>query len=83
MPVDNQIYDRLAETWWRPGSPLGGLDTLNPGRFACLDRVLGGHALRVPARLRLRIRIPMRQRLRANSWVSRAALPPPGEDRNA
>ena len=46
MPVDNQIYDRLAETWWKPGSPLGGLDTLNPGRFAYLDRVLGAHALR-------------------------------------
>ena len=46
MPVDNQIYDRLAETWWRLDSPLGGLDTLNPGRFAYLDRVLGAHGLR-------------------------------------
>lgn len=46
MPVDNQIYDRLAATWWRPGSALGGLDTLNPGRFAYLDRVLGARGLR-------------------------------------
>ena len=46
MPVDNQLYDRLAETWWRPGSALGGLDTLIPGRFAYLDRVLDARGLR-------------------------------------
>jgi len=46
VAVDNQLYDRLAETWWRPGSALGGLDTLNPGRFAYLDRVLGAHGWR-------------------------------------
>ena len=46
VPVDNQLYDRLAETWWRPGSALGGLDTLNPGRFAYLDRVLDARGLR-------------------------------------
>lgn len=46
MPVDNQIYDRLAKTWWRPGSALGELHTLNPGRFAYLDRVLDARGLR-------------------------------------
>ncbi len=45
VPVDNQLYDRLAETWWRPGSALGGLDTLNPGRFAYLDRILRARGL--------------------------------------
>jgi 2-polyprenyl-6-hydroxyphenyl methylase/3-demethylubiquinone-9 3-methyltransferase len=46
MPVDNQLYDRLAETWWQPGGALGGLDTLNPGRFAYLNGVLGTLGLR-------------------------------------
>jgi 2-polyprenyl-6-hydroxyphenyl methylase/3-demethylubiquinone-9 3-methyltransferase len=46
VPVDNQIYDRLAETWWRRDSPLGGLDSLNPGRFAYLDRLLAARGLR-------------------------------------
>jgi 2-polyprenyl-3-methyl-5-hydroxy-6-metoxy-1,4-benzoquinol methylase len=46
VPGYNKLYDRLAETWWQPGSALGGLDALNPGRFAYLDRVLDARGLR-------------------------------------
>jgi 2-polyprenyl-6-hydroxyphenyl methylase / 3-demethylubiquinone-9 3-methyltransferase len=41
MPVDNQLYDRLAETWWNDDSVLSLLRTsLNPARFGYMRRVL-------------------------------------------
>ena len=34
MPVDNQLYDRLADTWWNDDSALSLLRTgINPARF--------------------------------------------------
>lgn len=40
MAVDNQMYDRLAHTWWSEKGTLSVLETLIPGRLAYLDRVL-------------------------------------------
>jgi len=41
MPVDNQLYDRLAGTWWDDDALLGLLRTsLNPGRFGYMRRIL-------------------------------------------
>ena len=41
MPVDNQLYDRLGDTWWEEDALLGLLRTsLNPGRFGYMRRVL-------------------------------------------
>jgi 2-polyprenyl-6-hydroxyphenyl methylase/3-demethylubiquinone-9 3-methyltransferase len=40
VPVDNQIYDQLADSWWRKGGALSVLERLNPGRFAYLDQLL-------------------------------------------
>jgi 2-polyprenyl-6-hydroxyphenyl methylase/3-demethylubiquinone-9 3-methyltransferase len=41
MPVDNQLYDRLGETWWDDDSLLGLLRTsINPGRFGYMRRIL-------------------------------------------
>src|SRR5687767_9792202 len=41
MPVDNQLYDRLGETWWEEDSFLSLLRTsMNPGRFGYMRRIL-------------------------------------------
>jgi 2-polyprenyl-6-hydroxyphenyl methylase/3-demethylubiquinone-9 3-methyltransferase len=41
MPVDNEIYNRLSETWWDENEPLGLLRTvLGPVRFGYFRRVL-------------------------------------------
>ena len=41
MPVDNRLYDRLADTWWNDDSALSLLRTsLNPARFGYMRRVL-------------------------------------------
>lgn len=41
MPVDNQLYDRLADTWWNDDSALSLLRiSLNPARFGYMRRVL-------------------------------------------
>ena len=41
MPVDNQLYDRLAATWWDDDSLLSLLRTsINPARFGYMRRVL-------------------------------------------
>ena len=35
MPVDNELYDRLASTWWDENETLNMLRTvINPGRFS-------------------------------------------------
>jgi 2-polyprenyl-6-hydroxyphenyl methylase/3-demethylubiquinone-9 3-methyltransferase len=41
MPVDNQLYDRLADTWWNDDSVLSLLRTsINPARFGYMRRML-------------------------------------------
>lgn len=41
MPVDNEIYDRLSETWWQHGGFLNFLRAaVNPARFGYMRRVL-------------------------------------------
>lgn len=41
MPVDNQLYDRLGDTWWDEDALLGLLRTsINPARFGYMRRVL-------------------------------------------
>ena len=41
MPVDNQLYDRLGDTWWDEDSLLSLLRTaMNPARFGYMRRVL-------------------------------------------
>ena len=34
MPIDNEVYDRVGETWWDEDNPLNMLHgSLTPGRF--------------------------------------------------
>jgi 2-polyprenyl-6-hydroxyphenyl methylase / 3-demethylubiquinone-9 3-methyltransferase len=41
MPVDNELYDRLGETWWDDDSNLALLRTgMNPARFGYMHRIL-------------------------------------------
>ena len=41
MPVDNQLYDRLGDTWWQEDSLLSLLRTsINPARFGYMRRIL-------------------------------------------
>jgi 2-polyprenyl-6-hydroxyphenyl methylase / 3-demethylubiquinone-9 3-methyltransferase len=41
MPVDNQLYDRLADTWWTEDSALSLLRlSVNPARFGYMRRIL-------------------------------------------
>jgi 2-polyprenyl-6-hydroxyphenyl methylase / 3-demethylubiquinone-9 3-methyltransferase len=41
MPVDNQLYDRLSDTWWSEEGWLNLLrSALNPARFGYMRRVL-------------------------------------------
>jgi 2-polyprenyl-6-hydroxyphenyl methylase / 3-demethylubiquinone-9 3-methyltransferase len=41
MPIDNQMYDRLSDTWWSEEGWLNLLRTaLNPARFGYMRRVL-------------------------------------------
>lgn len=40
MPVDNELYDRLADSWWDEGGFLHALVALNPARFGYMRRVL-------------------------------------------
>jgi 2-polyprenyl-6-hydroxyphenyl methylase/3-demethylubiquinone-9 3-methyltransferase len=44
MPVDNALYDRLADTWWNESGFLNLLRTLaNPVRFAYIRDALAAH----------------------------------------
>ena len=55
MPVDNQLYDRLADTWWNDDSVLSLLRTsINPARFGYMRRVLTEGARHRPAAARPR-----------------------------
>jgi 2-polyprenyl-6-hydroxyphenyl methylase/3-demethylubiquinone-9 3-methyltransferase len=40
MPVDNTVYDRMADGWWDEGGFLHALAALNPARFGYMRRVL-------------------------------------------
>lgn len=40
MPVDNELYDRLAHSWWDESGVLHLLKALNPARFGYMRRVL-------------------------------------------
>ncbi len=41
MPIDNTLYDRLADTWWEEGGTLFRMRTVfNPPRFGYFCRVL-------------------------------------------
>jgi 2-polyprenyl-6-hydroxyphenyl methylase/3-demethylubiquinone-9 3-methyltransferase len=54
MSVDNEIYDRLCNTWWDESEPLGLLRTsLGPVRFGYFRRVLIEEQKRNPQEVRL------------------------------
>jgi len=40
MPVDNAVYDRMADGWWEESGFLHALAALNPARFGYMRRVL-------------------------------------------
>lgn len=40
MPVDNHLYDTLADSWWDESGVLHALRGLNPARFGYMRRVL-------------------------------------------
>jgi 2-polyprenyl-6-hydroxyphenyl methylase / 3-demethylubiquinone-9 3-methyltransferase len=40
MPVDNKLYDRIADTWWNERGFLHVLKALNPARFGYMRNVL-------------------------------------------
>ena len=44
MPVDNELYNRLSDTWWDDAGFLNILQSaLNPARVAFLERELRSH----------------------------------------
>ena len=54
MPIDNEIYNRLADTWWDEREPLGLLRTcLGPVRFGYFRRVLIEKQKKSPCEIRL------------------------------
>lgn len=52
MPVDNTVYDRMANSWWEEGGFLHVLAALNPARFGYMRRVLTEELHLAPAGLR-------------------------------
>jgi 2-polyprenyl-6-hydroxyphenyl methylase/3-demethylubiquinone-9 3-methyltransferase len=40
MPVDNTVYNRMADSWWEESGFLHLLSALNPARFGYMRRVL-------------------------------------------
>jgi 2-polyprenyl-6-hydroxyphenyl methylase / 3-demethylubiquinone-9 3-methyltransferase len=40
MPVDNHLYDTLADSWWDESGVLNTLQGLNPVRFGYMRRIL-------------------------------------------
>ncbi len=40
MPVDNQLYDAMADSWWDESGFLHVLQGINPARFGYMRRVL-------------------------------------------
>jgi 2-polyprenyl-6-hydroxyphenyl methylase / 3-demethylubiquinone-9 3-methyltransferase len=43
MPVDNEIYDLIGQTWWDERSPLAFLHGMTTGRFEYFREVLTRH----------------------------------------
>ncbi|MEE2060767.1 bifunctional 2-polyprenyl-6-hydroxyphenol methylase/3-demethylubiquinol 3-O-methyltransferase UbiG [Rhodococcus artemisiae] len=44
MPIDNDVYNRVGDTWWDEDNPLNMLHgSLTSGRFAYFRDVLGDH----------------------------------------
>jgi 2-polyprenyl-6-hydroxyphenyl methylase/3-demethylubiquinone-9 3-methyltransferase len=52
MPVDNTVYDRLADSWWDEAGFLHVLAALNPARFGYMRRVLTEELHLAPVGLR-------------------------------
>lgn len=52
MPIDNALYDRLADSWWDERGFLHTLAALTPPRFGYMRRVLLEEIRLVPAGLR-------------------------------
>jgi len=53
VPIDNDVYDRLGESWWDETSPLNVLHgSITPGRFAYFRDVLSRQPSAGPAGLR-------------------------------
>jgi 2-polyprenyl-6-hydroxyphenyl methylase/3-demethylubiquinone-9 3-methyltransferase len=40
MPIDNDLYNRIGESWWDEGNPLNILHRITPGRFAYFREIL-------------------------------------------
>ena len=53
MPIDNTVYDRMADSWWDEAGFLHVLAALNPGRFGYMRRVLTEELQLRPAGLRV------------------------------
>jgi 2-polyprenyl-6-hydroxyphenyl methylase/3-demethylubiquinone-9 3-methyltransferase len=53
MPVDNALYDRLADSWWNEAGFLHALAALTPARFGYMHRILTGTLGLDPAGLRV------------------------------
>jgi 2-polyprenyl-6-hydroxyphenyl methylase / 3-demethylubiquinone-9 3-methyltransferase len=53
MPVDNQLYDRLSDTWWDDGFLTILKTSLNPVRFGYMRRILIDELRRDPKGLRV------------------------------
>lgn len=55
MPVDNDLYDSLADSWWDEKGVLATLQALNPARFGYMRRVLAESGLDLQGRKTLDI----------------------------
>jgi 2-polyprenyl-6-hydroxyphenyl methylase / 3-demethylubiquinone-9 3-methyltransferase len=53
MPIDNDLYNRIGESWWDEGNPLNILHGITPGRFAYLREILTNRLGLDPAGLRV------------------------------
>jgi 2-polyprenyl-6-hydroxyphenyl methylase / 3-demethylubiquinone-9 3-methyltransferase len=53
MPVDNAVYDRMADSWWDERGFLHALAALNPARFGYMRRVLIEELQLAPVGLRV------------------------------
>jgi 2-polyprenyl-6-hydroxyphenyl methylase / 3-demethylubiquinone-9 3-methyltransferase len=52
VPVDNTVYDRMADSWWDESGFLHTLAALNPARFGYMRRVLVDELRLAPVGLR-------------------------------
>jgi len=52
-PLDNAVYDRMADSWWDEAGFLHSLAALNPARFGYMRRVLVEELRVSPQRLRI------------------------------